>query len=155
MPLPEINSDGFLPPGIHAASLRETLARFGVSSPARQQKGELLRLVVEAAQSYPTIKRVLVWGSFVTAKPEPNDLDYSVVVSVYHPRAVIAPQHRRFFLPAEARQFYGVDKAYLELGDYPLITYTEQLIFLCETRRHQPCGIIEISLRGETAGEHQ
>ena len=153
MPIPELNSDGYLPPGIHAATLRETLARFGVGAASRRQKSELLRLAVEAAQMYPTIKRVLVWGSFVTAKPEPNDLDYSIVVSVDHPRAIIAPPHRRFFVPVEARQFYGVDKAYLELGDYPLITYTEQLIFICATRRRQPCGIIEISLRGETTGE--
>ncbi len=58
MPLPELANDGFLPPGVHAASLREVLARYAVGSPARQRQGELLKLVVEAAKLYPTIKRV-------------------------------------------------------------------------------------------------
>ena len=97
MPLPDLNSDGFLPPGIHAASLRETLTRYGDGSQARQRQGNLLRLIVEAAQSYPTIKRVLVWGSFVTAKPEPNDLDYSVVVGTAHEVVDVPLEHKRFF----------------------------------------------------------
>lgn len=82
MALPELNADGYLPPGIHTASLEEVLARFGEGSPTRQRHGELLRAVVRAALEYETIKRILVWGSFVTAKPDPNDLDYTAVVSV-------------------------------------------------------------------------
>jgi hypothetical protein len=31
------------------------------------------------------MKRVLIWGSFVTFEPEPNDLDYSLTAGVYLP----------------------------------------------------------------------
>ena len=65
MPVPELEPGGCLPAGIHAASFAEVRARFGAGSAARQRQGELLRQVVEAAKEYPTIKRVLVWGSFV------------------------------------------------------------------------------------------
>jgi len=110
MSLPDFDRDGYLPPGIHAASLEEVIACFGTASEARIKQAELLRQVVEAAKSYVTIKRVLVWGSFVTTKLEPADLDYSVVVSIDHWQTIIADEYRRFFVPSEARLRYGVDR---------------------------------------------
>jgi uncharacterized protein DUF6932 len=154
VPVPDLEPAGCLPPGIHAASLAEVRARFGAGSAARQRQGELLRQVVEAAKDYPTIKRVLLWGSFVTAKPEPNDLDYSLVVSLTHHRTQISPQHRRFFIPSAARQYYGVDKSYLVIKDYPLDVYVDRVDFVCRDRAHRACGILEISIRGEFTGEY-
>jgi hypothetical protein len=150
MPLPDFDPAGNLPPGIHSASLREAEARFGAGSEARRRQAGLLRQVVAAASAYPTIKRVLLWGSFVTAKAEPADLDYSLVVSVLHARARVAAEHRRFLAPLEARQYYGVDKSYLIVKDYPLEEYIERLEFICQNRDYVPCGAVEISLRGET-----
>jgi hypothetical protein len=149
MPVPEFEPGGCLPPGIHAATLAEVRARFGVGSVARERQGELLRLVVEAAKEYPTIKRVLVWGSFITAKAEPNDLDYSLIVSVEHHRARIAKAQRRFLVTADARRYYGLDRNYLVIPDYPLDYYVEKLDFVCRSRERSPCGVAEISLRGE------
>lgn len=150
MPIPDLNADASLPHGIHAASLAEVATRFGVGSAARERQAELLRQVVAAAGAYRTIKRVLVWGSFVTDKDEPNDLDFSIVVSVDHPQTRIDRPHRRFFVPVDARQFYGVDRNYLVIKDYPIEEYAERLDFVCRTRRKLPVGIIEISLRGES-----
>jgi hypothetical protein len=151
--LPEFSPDGILPPGIHAATLAEIRSKYDNGSEARHQQLGLLSSVVEAARRYRTIKRVLVWGSFVTAKTEPNDLDYSAVVSVDHRTATVAPEHGRFFVGSAARRFYGVDVNYLIIMDYPLDYYVEKLDFLCHTRTGQPCGLIEISLRGEFPGE--
>jgi hypothetical protein len=95
-----------------------------------------------------------VWGSFVTAKVDPNDLDYSVIVSVNHHQAPIARAHRRFFVPADARRYYGVDKSYLVIKDYPLDVYIERVDFVCRNRNHLPCGILEVSIRGEITGEN-
>jgi uncharacterized protein DUF6932 len=153
VPLPAVQPDGLLLPGIHAATLHEIEARFGVGSEARQQQIELLRRIVDAARSYPTIKRVLVWGSFVTTKPEPRDLDYSVVVSVAHRGTQIAIEHRRFFVPSDARRHYGVDRNYLVVPDYPLDYYIEKLDFFCQARDGRACGIVEVSLRGEYTGD--
>lgn len=155
MPLPDLDNDGLLPPGIHAATFAEVAGRFGAGSPARERQRELLRQIVEAAKAYPTIKCVLVWGSFVSNKPEPNDLDYSVVVSVGHPRTIITPEHRRFFVPAEARQFYGVDKSYLVVRDYPLDEYIERLDFITHNRDNHAHGVLEIHVRGESAASEE
>src|SRR5579872_1857568 len=120
MPLPRFAPEGCLPPGIHAATFREVHERYGIGSDAREKQIGLLQQVVEAAKLYPTIKRVLLWGSFVTAKAEPNDLDYSVIVSVDHRLTEIAKAHRRFLVPSEARQHYSVDTGYLLIRGYPL-----------------------------------
>jgi hypothetical protein len=148
--IPELDGRGLLPPGIYATTLGDCVERFGRGSAKRELLGGLLRAVVDAARQYPTIKRVLVWGSFVSAKPEPNDLDYSVVVSVAHGGTVITPEHRRFFVPADARLFYGVDRGYLVLPDYPVEPFAEYLSFLCGTREQGPRGVLEISLREGT-----
>jgi len=149
MSLPDFDQDGYLPPGIHAASLEEVIKRFGTISQVRNRQAELLRQVVEAAKAYTTIKRVLIWGSFVTDKLEPADLDFSLVVSINHWQTKINDEHRRFFVPSEARLRYGVDRSFLILPDYPLEPYIESLDFLCHTRTKRECGIVEISIHGE------
>ena len=120
-----------------------------LTSEARGKQVALLRQVVEAAKAYPTIKRVLVWGSFVTAKLELGDLDFSIVISTTHWQIKINDEHRRFFIPYEARLYYGVDRAFLVLPDYPLEPYIESLDFLCRTRTKRERGIVEINIRGE------
>jgi len=71
-------------------------------------------------------------------------------VSTAHGEAHIAEEHHRFFVPFDAQLHYGVDRGYLVIPDYPLETYIELVDFLCHTRVLRPCGIVEISLRGET-----
>jgi len=116
--------------------------------PTRERGGNLLRLIVESARKYPTIKRVLLWGSFVSAKPEPGDLDYSIVVDPRHRLAAIDPEDQRFFVPFEARMHYDVDQGYLVLYEYPLELYTDFMTFLCHTQRKRPRGIVEVSCHG-------
>jgi hypothetical protein len=45
MPLPELTDAGELPPGVHRASLQETLRRFGVGLPQRVAVGERLERI--------------------------------------------------------------------------------------------------------------
>ena len=117
------------------------------------RQAELLRQVVTAAQRYPTLKRVLVWGSFVTSVLEPNDLDYSVVAEVTHRLSSIAPEHRRFLVPSEARRQYGTDAGYVLIYDYPLERYLERVGFISRSRDGHERAIVEINLRGESTGE--
>lgn len=149
MPLPDLDSEGYLPPGIHAAPLAEVLERFGRGSPERERAAALLRLIVEAAGAYTTIKRVLVWGSFATAAEAPNDLDYSIVVGTSHLVSEFEPEHRRFFLPSAARLAYGADVSYVAVHDYPIGLYADRMEFLCHGRDHRERGIVEIHIRGE------
>jgi len=148
MKLPELNSDGYLDPGIYLASLDEVLQRFGTGTPTRQRQGNLLSLIIESARKYLTIKRILLWGSFVSARPEPGDVDYSIVVDPRHRLATIEPKDRRFFVPFDARIHYGADVRYLVLFEYPSEQFAEIILFLCEDRNGKQRGILEVSCHG-------
>jgi hypothetical protein len=153
--LPELCPNGLLPPGIHAASLAEVVERFGSGSAARVRSAELLKAVVRAAIQYETIKRILIWGSFVTAKPEPNDLDYTAIVGIDFRTTILAREHLRFLSPRDARAYYGVDRSYVVISDYPIDFFVEKLDFVTTTRDGIEVGVVEISVRGEVSRERQ
>jgi hypothetical protein len=72
--IPGFNDDGQLPPGIHSATLEEIAARFGREPELRRVQMESLRWLVDLAKRVG-VQRVIVNGSFVTDKWEPNDID--------------------------------------------------------------------------------
>lgn len=71
--LPEFNSDGRLPIGIHWATWGETESRFGFNSRRRKLIGGLRRAL--KALKTAGCQSVYLDGSFVTAKTEPGDYD--------------------------------------------------------------------------------
>ena len=75
VPIPAFAESGDLPTGIHKATLEEVEVRFGKQPPARKQTVERLRRVYGLASSTGHLARFVIFGSFVTAKPEPNDVD--------------------------------------------------------------------------------
>ena len=75
MPLPPFTAHGDLPPGIHRATLTEVLECFGSGSPQRMLVGLRLERIYNVARATGHLARRVVFGSFVTAKPIPNDVD--------------------------------------------------------------------------------
>ena len=73
--LPEFNSDGDLPVGVHLASWQEFQSRFGTGTPRRLWLFGRFQALVELAASTGKLCRAFIWGSFVTAKPVPRDVD--------------------------------------------------------------------------------
>ncbi len=72
--LPQSDEHGNLPPGIHLASIEEVVERFGRGSAEREVEiRELLELTAWARQH--GVRRLIVNGSFVTDKRQPNDVD--------------------------------------------------------------------------------
>ena len=72
--IPDLNDDGYLQAGIHSATLEEIAARFGQEPELRRTQMESLRWLVELAKGVG-IQRLIVNGSFVSDKWEPNDID--------------------------------------------------------------------------------
>lgn len=72
---PDFDSEGDLPVGIHQASLAEVIEHFGTSTPQRRVVARRLARIHELARSTGRLARFVIFGSFVTAKPEPNDVD--------------------------------------------------------------------------------
>ena len=72
--IPEFRDDGYLPDGVHVATEPEITFRFGTATARRRRLALRLRRWIELSRSVGA-KRLLVDGSFVTAKPDPNDVD--------------------------------------------------------------------------------
>ncbi len=72
--LPSFRPDGYLPEGLFVCSEAEILFRFGASNHRRRRLALRLRRWVELGQQVKA-PRLLVDGSFVTAKEEPHDID--------------------------------------------------------------------------------
>ena len=107
--IPPFRDDGYMPEGIHSCTEAEAVFRFGGGSRRRR------RLVVRlcrwlALANAIEARRLLLDGSFVTAKKDPQDID-----------AVL-------FLPPDfVRRLEGGDEAALELEDMLLTRQPEEL----------------------------
>ncbi len=80
MGIPGLTKDGILPRGMHRATPEEVRWAFGWASPRRAK----LMAALEEAVGWVKkagVKRILVDGSFVTAKKEPQDVDLVFLVS--------------------------------------------------------------------------
>ena len=91
MPIPALDKNGFLPPGVHDCTLEEIKleeikGRFGAfqQSDRRPQLFARLGAFLSEAKACGLVISLVVDGSFVTAKPEPNDIDLIVVVAPGH-----------------------------------------------------------------------
>src|SRR5262245_39806757 len=72
---PDYNDNGDLPIGIHRATLAEVLEHFGQSNFQRQVMAQRLTRIYDLTQSTGQVARFIVYGSYITAKPFPNDVD--------------------------------------------------------------------------------
>lgn len=126
--IPEFDSRGLLPQGVHRASWEEIVKRFG----GNQRRRKLLRGLKEALDLLrgAGCRRVYFDGSFVTSKRLPNDIDVcwdidgvdaisldSVFFDFDDERAAQKARFGAEFFPAQAPQrlktfldFFQIDK---------------------------------------------
>jgi Family of unknown function (DUF6932) len=72
--IPPFMDNGYLPPGIHIATLEEVEARFGRESEIRRVQMQSIHWLLDIAKR-AQIQRLVLNGSFVTDCFEPNDVD--------------------------------------------------------------------------------
>ena len=77
--IPKFRADGYLPEGLYNAVENEVTFRFGASSRQRRRLALRLRRWIELARLVGGL-RLLVDGSFVTAKAEPADIDAVILL---------------------------------------------------------------------------
>ena len=82
MAIPEVDERGFLPHGIHDASVDEVLDRFGRfrDTGRRVTLGGELAAFIEEVRGTGLVACVIVDGSFTTSKAQPGDIDLIVVL---------------------------------------------------------------------------
>jgi hypothetical protein len=77
--IPPFDLNGFLPAGVHPASLVEIGKRFGQTSEIRRVQMESVRWMVDLARRAGA-QRIVLNGSFVTDIMEPNDVDCVILL---------------------------------------------------------------------------
>jgi hypothetical protein len=107
--LPPFNSAGDLPPGVHRAGWDEILARFGAGSPRRIWLTSRLRALLERAYETNALRRVFIWGSFVSAKPAPGDIDVLLLMDASFEVGALSEPARSVFDAGQAKLHFTAD----------------------------------------------
>ena len=86
MPIPVLSSEGYPPTGLFDCELSEVSARFGVfsGSDRRPQLFARLEQLARSMRASGLFEELIVDGSFVTAKAQPNDIDVIAVLRPGH-----------------------------------------------------------------------
>lgn len=80
MALPPFNEAGDLPPGIYKAPLQEVMERFTSDTGNRNIFSRRLFHIYTLAKRAGHLQRFILFGSYITDKPDPNDLDIILVM---------------------------------------------------------------------------
>jgi hypothetical protein len=78
--LPDFNSDGDLPSGVYQVTLEEAIFRFGDGHPQRREMTRRLSCIYRLARETGSVQHFLVFGSYVTDKAAPNDIDIVLIM---------------------------------------------------------------------------
>ena len=107
--LPELNQDGNLPEGIHLTTEEEVFSQFATTSARRRWLGEQLRSLLALAKSTGQLSRVFLWGSFVTGKELPNDMDVLLVMAPDFGLEALPAHYQVLFDHTQARIRFHAD----------------------------------------------
>ena len=105
--LPDFNEIGDLPDDVHEASLEEVIFRFGAGTQQRITLGERLRAINGLARQTGFLARFTVFGTFVTAKSEPGDVDIFMLMEDDFEVAQITGDAKILFDHPVAQVYFG------------------------------------------------
>ena len=143
--IPKFANNECLPEGIHSADveeLRERFSYFDVSDQRLRVYRGLRELLDEAGKS-GIVRRVVVAGSFVTNKPEPNDFDAILVLDPVIVNQTLRPNEYNLVSRKMARRLYGGDVLSAVDGSAALEKF---LKFFQSNRAGESVGVVEIAL---------
>src|SRR6267154_6901426 len=96
--IPAFDAEGFLPPGVHPATLDEIRDRFGGPSEIRRAQMESIGWLIDLAARAGAL-RIVLNGSFVTNIIEPNDVDCVLLILPDFPKDSVAEKELLGGLP--------------------------------------------------------
>jgi len=143
--IPEFNKDGNLPEGIHLANMEEFLNRFASGSPRRKWLGERLKEVIALANKTGKLRCFFVWGSFVTSKESPNDVDLLLLMRGDFELEKVSEECKSLFDYVEARVKFRIDVFWSKdsIGEETLRLWLDTYQISKDFKRR---GIVEVKL---------
>jgi hypothetical protein len=149
VPLPPLTEGGEVPVGVHPGSLREVLDRFGVDSDQRKALALHLARVHRVAEATGHLARFVIFGSFVTSKSEPNDVDILLIMADAFDASQLRGEAPLLFDHGAAQAHFGASVFWLRrLAAWP--NETAAVEFWQLKRGGGRRGIIEVT-RGEAS----
>ena len=141
--LPPLGKDGDLPRGIYRSTLGETLRRFGKGSRPRFAVAQRLERIYHVAFGTGQLARFVIFGSFVTAKTEPADVDVFLLMEDPFDMGQLTGEARVLFDHAAAQAHFGASVFWLRR--FAVLGGEEQAIAGWQIKRDGTYrGIIEI-----------
>jgi hypothetical protein len=107
MPLPSVTDSGDLPVGVHVATLTEIIDRFGTASDRRRLLALRLGRIHGIAMRTGHLARFIVFGSFITSKVEPNDVDVFMIMDDGFDFSLLDRETRLLFEHGSAQAIFG------------------------------------------------
>ena len=104
---PEFNRNGDLPRGIHRASLGDVIEHFGTSNLRRAILAQRLNRIYDLAVGTGQTARFIIFGSFVTNKPNPQDLDIFLLMEDTFDIRQVAGEARIIFDNMASQNYEG------------------------------------------------
>ena len=111
---PDFDDKGDLPVGIHNATLAEVIRHFGAGSTQRRVVAHRLSRIYELAAGTGHLSRFIIFGSFITSKPDPNDVDIFLLMEDTFSLGQISDETRIIFDHLAAQEVEGVSVFWLK-----------------------------------------
>jgi len=104
--LPAFDGTGNLLPGIYQVSIQEIVSRF-CQGEVREHWGHVLQEILQLTRSTAQLEAMYIFGSFVTAKTAPADLDLFMVMSRDFSSNTVEGRARLVFDRSRAAMVWG------------------------------------------------
>ena len=78
---PDFDDQGNLPIGVYSATMNQIATHFGSRTDKRQRLSARLQTMYNLVAETGQMARFILYGSFVTVKPEPDDVDIFLVMA--------------------------------------------------------------------------
>ena len=144
MPLPNLNHDGELPEGIHKATIEEVIAQFGSGTEQRIIVTERLQRIYQLAKDIGHLQQLLIFGSYITAKPEPNDIDVVIILDDDFDMAACGEEVKKLLNHQQAATEFGASIFWIRPSLLFLETIDEFIAGWQVKRDGTRRGIIEV-----------
>jgi predicted nucleotidyltransferase len=144
MRLPAFNSAGDLPEGLYPATLNDVFHRFGASTLRRRRVYQRLVEIHRVATTTAHLDRFIVFGSFVTSKPDPNDVDILLVMRDDFELSACSGEARKLFNHAEAEAGFGASVFWIRPSMLVMDTLEEFILHWQIKRDLGRRGIVEV-----------
>ena len=143
MPWPAFNEFGDLPVGVYRATLAEVIAHFGHGTAQRIAITARLEHIYALACRTGALQRFIIFGSYITAAPNPRDVDiFLVMQGGFQPRDALSDT-QRLFRHDTAQSELGASLFWVNAETS--FADTEDLIIGWQTRRDlRRRGIVEV-----------